>query len=90
MAMNGQKNTAIWVGIAIGTAVGIGFALSRRKRDPWATARSAANRVAAHTSDFSEVTKDIVERVQSIYEQSRKVVDDATELWAHGRKLVGV
>ncbi|MBV9743436.1 MAG: hypothetical protein JO099_06715 [Acidobacteriia bacterium] len=90
MNWNEQKNTAIWIGVAIGAAVGIGFALSRRKRDPWTTAKAAAGRVASRTGDISDATKDIVERIRTIYEESRKVVDDAGELWAHGRKLVGV
>jgi hypothetical protein len=88
--MNGQRNRAIWIGVAIGAAVGVGFALSRRKRDPWSTARAAAGRVASHTGDLSEATRNLVERVRTIYEESRKVVDDAGELWAQGRKLVGV
>ena len=90
MNWNGQRNTAIWIGVAIGAAVGVGFALSHRKRDPWSTAKAAAGRVANRTGDISEATKDIVERIRTIYEESRKVVDDAGELWSHGRKLVGV
>jgi hypothetical protein len=90
MEMNGQ-NRAIWIGVAIGAAVGLGFALSRgRKRDPWSSAKEAAGRVASRTSDISEATKDMVERIRTIYDESRKVVEDASELWAHGRKLVGV
>lgn len=90
LSMNGQRNKAIWIGVALGAAVGVGFALSRRKRDPWTKAREAAGRVASHTGDISEATKDILERIHTIYEESRKVVEDAGELWAHGRKLVGV
>jgi hypothetical protein len=90
MSVNGQRNKAIWVGVAIGAAVGLGFALSRRRQDPWTRARAVAGRVANHTGDLSEATKDLVERIQHIYVESRKVVADASELWAHGRKLVGV
>ena len=90
MEMNGQ-NRAIWIGVAIGAAVGLGFALSRnKKRDPWVTAKHAAERVASRTSDMSDATKDMVERIRTIYEEGRKVVEDASELWSHGRKLVGV
>jgi gas vesicle protein len=90
MDLNGQ-NKAIWIGVAIGAAVGLGFALSRgKRRDPWSTAKEAAGRVASRTSDMSDTTKDIVERIRTIYEESRKVVEDASELWEHGRKLVGV
>ena len=88
--MNGQRNKAIWIGVAVGAAVGLGFALSRRKRDPWAGARQVAGRFANRTGDITEATRDIVERVKTIYEESRKVVEDASELWSHGRKLVGV
>ena len=31
-----------------------------------------------------------MDRVKIIYEESRKVVEEAGELWEHGRKLVGV
>jgi hypothetical protein len=90
MEMNGQ-NKAIWIGVAIGAAIGLGLALSRsRRRDPWSSAKAAAGRVASRTGDISDATKDLVERVRTIYEEGRRVVDDATELWAHGRKLVGV
>ncbi|SPE40070.1 conserved hypothetical protein [Candidatus Sulfopaludibacter sp. SbA3] len=51
-----SRAAKIWIGIAMGTALGIGVALSRRKR---------------------------------IREESRKVVGQAEELWAHGRKLAG-
>jgi hypothetical protein len=30
-----------------------------------------------------------VDRVKTIYEESRKVVEEAGDLWAHGRKMVG-
>jgi hypothetical protein len=89
MEMNGQ-NKAIWIGVAIGAAVGLGFALSRKRRDPWSSARAAAGRVASRTSDITDATKDMVERIRTIYEESRKVVEDASDLWSHGRKLVGV
>jgi hypothetical protein len=90
MEMNGQ-NKAIWIGVAIGAAVGLGFALSRnRKRDPWSSAKHAAERVASRTSDMSDATKDMLARIQTIYEEGKKVVEDASQLWSHGRKLVGV
>jgi gas vesicle protein len=91
MEMNGQ-NKAIWIGVAIGAAVGLGYALSRnkKKRDPWSSAKLAAERVASRTGDISDATKDIVERIRTIYEEGKKVVEDAGELWSHGRKLVGV
>ena len=86
---NGQRNKAIWIGVAIGSAVGVGIALSRRKKDPWASARSVTKRVANRTGDISEAAREIVDHVRNIYEESCKVVDEAGDLWAHGRKLVG-
>ena len=87
---NGQgPNIAIWIGIAVGAAVGIGIALSRsRKKSPWDSARGIGKRVASHSGDLAESTRDIVERVKTIYEEGCKVVEEAGELWAHGRKLV--
>lgn len=31
----------------------------------------------------------MMDRIRVIYEEGRKVVDDANEIWSHGRKLVG-
>jgi len=89
MSTNGDRNRAIWIGVAIGAAVGVGIALSRRKREPWAAAREMTKRVANRSGDISEATRDIVDRIKTIYEESCKVVEDAGELWSHGRKLVG-
>ncbi len=87
---NGQfGNKAIWIGIAVGAAVGIGIALSRRKKSRWDTARELTHRVASKSSDLGDATRDIVDRIRTIYEESRRIVEDAGELWAHGRKLVG-
>ena len=87
---NGFANRNIWIGVAIGAAVGIGIALSRRKRTRWDSARELTHRVARRTGDLSDAARDLVGRVKTIYEESRKVVEDAGELWEHGRKLVGV
>ena len=46
-------------------------------------------RVADHSSELGDVTKTMVERVRNIFEESRKVCEDAGELWARGRKLTG-
>jgi hypothetical protein len=46
-------------------------------------------RMAARSGEFADATRDIVERVKSIYEEGLKVVEDAGQLWTHGRKLVG-
>ena len=91
METNGsRRNQAIWFGVAIGAAVGLGLALSRRQpKGPWASARQVTKRMVDRSGDFSEVARDIADRVKTIYEESRKVVDEATELWSHGRRLVG-
>src|SRR4051794_29447097 len=81
-------NIGIWIGIAVGAAVGIGIALSRRKRSRWDSARELTHRVAEHSGDFADATRGIVERVRNIYDESMKVVEDASSLWQHGRKLV--
>jgi len=84
-----NQTTKIWVGIAVGAAVGIGIALSRRKRSRWDAAKTITSRVADHSGDFADMTKELVARVRNIYEESRRVVEDANHLWSHGRKLVG-
>jgi len=89
MVMNDRRNKAIWIGVAVGTAVGLGIAFSRRKRSPWDSARAVTKRVANRSADISEIAREMVERVRTIYDEGRKVVDDAGELWIHGRKLVG-
>ena len=83
------KNAAkIWLGVAVGAAVGIGIALSRRKRSRWDTARDFGHRITERSGDLAEITRGLADRVRNIYEESRRVVDDAGALWSHGRKLV--
>jgi len=88
---NGQfGNKTIWIGIAVGVAVGVGIALSRRgTRTRWDSARELGQRVASKSGDLGDAARDIVDRVRTIYEESRKVVEDAGDLWERGRKLVG-
>jgi hypothetical protein len=83
------NSARIWIGIAAGAALGIGIALSRRKRSRWDSAREAGARISARSDEMADATRDILERVKTIYEESRRVVDDAGQLWAQGRKLVG-
>ncbi len=47
-----------------------------------------ADTVARRRDDLAESGKNIVDRIRIIYEESRKVMEEASELWAHGRKLV--
>ena len=86
-----SNNNLMWVGVGVGAAaLGIALALSRRKRDRWDAARQVTRRVANHTSDLAEAGKDILGRVRIIFGESRKVVEEATELWSQGRKLAGI
>ena len=78
----------IWLGIAVGAAVGIGIALSRKKRGRWETAKEISHRISDRSGDLAEATRGLVERVRNIYEETRKVVDDAGSIWDQGRKLV--
>jgi len=56
----------IWIGIAVGAAVGIGIALSRSKKTRWDSAREITRRVAERSEDLAEVTRGIVDRVRNI------------------------
>jgi len=88
-SMNGANSRKIWMGVAIGAAVGIGIALSRRRRSGWDAAKMATKRLSNKSEDMADVSRDILERVKTIYDESRRVVEDAGELWTHGRRLVG-
>jgi hypothetical protein len=84
-----DRETKIWLGIAVGVAVGIGIAISRRKKSRWDTARELTSRVSERSGDFTEATMELAGRVRNIFEETVKVVEGATNLWASGRKLVG-
>ena len=84
-----DHDTKIWLGIAVGVAVGIGIAISRRKKSRWDTARALTTRVGERSGDLTDATMELAGRVRNIFEESVKVVEGATNLWASGRKLVG-
>ncbi len=84
-----STNTKIWIGVGIGAAVGLAIALSRRKHDRWESARDITRRISNKSGDFADIGKDIADRVRLIYEESRKLVEDASDLWSRGRKVVG-
>jgi hypothetical protein len=86
--MNQDGPNLLWLGIAVGAAIGIGIALSRRKRSPWDQARKVATRITDRSGDLADATSNIIERVKTIYDEGCKVVEEAGELWSHGRKLV--
>jgi hypothetical protein len=46
--------------------------------------------MASHSGDLADATRDIVERIKVIYEEGRKVVEEAADLVHQGRKMVGV
>lgn len=85
-----HSNTArnVWLGIAVGAAIGLGFALSRRKRDRWRSAKHITKRISRNSEDLAEKGRQILDRVKVIYEEGRKIAEDAADLWAQGRRLV--
>jgi hypothetical protein len=87
-AYTGDKGMWIWIGVAAGAAIGIGIALSRGKPTSWPSANGVTKRTGEGAGDLADRTKDIVNHVRTIYDESRKVVEEASDLWEHGRKLV--
>jgi hypothetical protein len=86
----GNNSTKMWLGIAAGTAIGIGIALSRRqKKSRWDAARQVGQRLSNTSGELADALGDILSHVKVIYEEGRKVAEDAGALWAHGRKLAG-
>jgi hypothetical protein len=86
----GNNSTKIWLGIAAGTAIGVGIALSRRqKKSRWDAARQVGQRLSDTSGELADAVGDILSHVKVIYEEGRKVAEDAGALWAHGRKLAG-
>jgi hypothetical protein len=83
-----DKAAWIWIGMAAGAALGVGIALARGRRSRWDSATHVTKRLRAGSGDLADKTRDIVTRVRGIYDESRKVVEEANDLWAHGRKLV--
>jgi LPXTG-motif cell wall-anchored protein len=91
-SMTNDRNSAalMWIGIGAGVAIGLAIALGRRKQDRWSGARNVSKRVADRTNELAIASKDMLDRLKIIFNESQKVVEDASELWEHGRKLVGV
>lgn len=80
----------IWLGIALGTAIGVGIAVSRRpKRSGWDVARRATKQISGRSAEIGEAARDIIDRVKTIYEEGSRIAEDAAHLWTRGRKLVG-
>jgi hypothetical protein len=80
-----NHSSKIWFGLALGTAIGLGIAYSRRpKRSRWDVARQ---RISGRSSEFAEAARDIVDRFKVIYEEGSRIAHDAGELWTRGRRL---
>ena len=79
----------IWLGLAIGTAIGLGIAFSRRKKSRWDVARRATKQLQGRSADIANAAGDLVDRVKNIYAESAQLVEDACDLWSRGRKMVG-
>ena len=85
-----NHSSKIWLGIALGTAIGVGVAILRRpKRSRWDVARRATQQLSKGSADFADAARDIVDRVKVIYEEGSRIAQDAGELWTRGRRLVG-
>jgi hypothetical protein len=85
-----NKANLVWLGVGVGAALGVAFALTQRKKSRWDEAKEVSRRVANRTGDLAAASKDIFDRLKIIYGESCKVIEEATELWSSGRKLAGV
>ncbi|MGA7238743.1 MAG: hypothetical protein WBY44_23885 [Bryobacteraceae bacterium] len=85
-----NHSSKIWFGVALGAAIGLGIAISRRpKKTRWEVARrKAQNVISGRSSEFADAARDIMQRVKTIYEEGNRIAQDAGELWTRGRKLV--
>jgi 20S proteasome alpha/beta subunit len=83
-----DRQKAIWTAIAIGAAIGIAYAASRKRTNPFAVAKRVTRKMVEDGGDLAETGRSIVERVGIIYEEAQKVMEDAAELWNAGRKLL--
>jgi len=86
-----NHTTKLWLGIAAGTAIGLGIALSRRPmKTGWDAARRIGERLSDRSGDLSEAAANIIGRVKIILDEGRKVAEDAGALWTQGRKVAGL
>jgi len=85
-----MEQNKIWIGVAIGAAIGLGYAMTRRRKvtNRWSSAREVSRNVAESSGDLVEQGRKIIDHIRVIYDEGRKVVDEATDLWEHGRKIV--
>jgi hypothetical protein len=85
-----DNSSKIWFGVALGAAVGLGIAFSRRpKKTRWEVARRKAQHIiGSHSAEFADAARDLVQRAKAVYEEGSRIAQDAGELWTRGRKLV--
>lgn len=83
-----DKYKGVWIALAVGAAIGVAYAASRRDRGGLAVAKRMTRQLAANGADIADTGRDMMERLGVIYEEARKVVDDATELWSQSRRLM--
>jgi len=85
-----SNNSMWWILAGVGAAIGIAYAASsyRSRRSGWAIAKRVTRTVAASRDELADVGKDMLQRIGIIYDQSRKVVEEAGELWSQGRKVL--
>jgi hypothetical protein len=77
-----RNRIALWMGIAAGAAIGIGFSLARNRRRSRA---HAARRMGRRVADAS--AKLVAVEGRKLAREGRKLMDEAAGLWSHGRKL---
>lgn len=84
------NGTPSWVlpAVAVGAAVGIAIAATRRKKSRWDIARETAERVLDRRQDLAGIGKDLAGRFQTIYREGRAAAGEVSELWGHGRKML--
>jgi hypothetical protein len=58
----------------------------RQKKTRW---EQVGQRLSNTSGELADAVGDILSHVKVIYEEGRKVAEDAGALWAHGRKLAG-
>ena len=69
-----NNSTKIWLGIAAGTAIGVGIALSRRqKKSRWDAARQVGQRLSNTSGELADAVGDILSHVKVIYEDENSV-----------------